>query len=298
MIVDWLSWCNLHHGKQQRKCWYWYCNIVKCCYCNPFLKFYWYWYWQYFLLEVLVFTEAHSGHVCFFAVLKYTFVITATITILPSLTPYPLGLLLLLTASLILESGHCNRLNFHLRTLLIYEYCSLLNDLNILDISTWPVWADKVNDKFGCSSVKGLCKCYGLNEMKHDVMDGFRDFTNCSGRRASPKLKFLLDCVKTLPCSTADSESGFSAMNMIITRNWSNLLLSHVSSLIFIRLNGLPSSWNSNPYVKTWLLYHTYAIDSQARQRTFITKKRQMRPNFGHCVNLKFGWIGQDYLEV
>ena len=30
---------------------------------------------------------------------------------------------------------------------------------------------------------------------------------------ASPNLKPLLDCVKTLPCSTAECVRGFSAMN-------------------------------------------------------------------------------------
>ena len=70
-----------------------------------------------------------------------------------------------------------------------------------------------LKNTFGCSSVKALCKRFGLKDMKHDIMDGFRDYTDCGGRRASPKLKPLLDCVKTLPCSTAECVRGFSAMN-------------------------------------------------------------------------------------
>ena len=54
---------------------------------------------------------------------------------------------------------------------------------------------------------------FWTDDMKHDIMDGFRDNTDCGGRRASPKLKPLLDCVKTLPCSTAECVRGFSAMN-------------------------------------------------------------------------------------
>lgn len=94
----------------------------------------------------------------------------------------------------------------------------MLDDLNILDTSTWPVWPDKVGDTFGCSSVKALCKRFGLNEMNHDIMDDFRDYTNCGGRRAFLKLKSLPDCVKKSPCSSAECERGFSAMNMIITQ--------------------------------------------------------------------------------
>lgn len=140
--------------------------------------------------------------------------------------------------------------------------------------STWP---DKLDATFGSSSVKAMCKRFGLDEIKMDILDGYRDYVDCGGRRAPSKLKPLLDCVKTLPCSTAECERGFSAMNLIVTPSRTSLLLSHVSSLMFIRLNGPPlKQWNPQPYVRTWLLHHSSAIDTQARQVTRSSSDQEL----------------------
>jgi len=84
----------------------------------------------------------------------------------------------------------------------------------------------------GGSSVKAMCKRFGLDEIKMDILDGYCDYVDCGGRCAPSKLKPLLDCVKTLPCSTAECERSFSAMNLIVFPSRTSPLLSHVSSLI------------------------------------------------------------------
>jgi len=57
-----------------------------------------------------------------------------------------------------------------------------------------------------------------------------------------------------------------------------SLLLSHVWSLMFIRQNGPPlKQWNPQPYVRTWLLNHSSAIDTQARQVTRSSSDQDSR---------------------
>jgi len=59
---------------------------------------------------------------------------------------------------------------------------------------------------------------------------------------------------------------GFSHMNIIVSDTRSMLLVSHVSSLLFIKLHGPPlKSWNPNRYTKTWLQKHRSATDTQTR---------------------------------
>ena len=54
----------------------------------------------------------------------------------------------------------------------IEDYSDLLDELNILDSSTWP---DKLDATFASSSVKAMCKRFGLDEIKMDILDGYRD---------------------------------------------------------------------------------------------------------------------------
>ena len=61
-------------------------------------------------------------------------------------------------------------------------------------------------------------------------------------------------------------ERGFSHMNIIVSDTRSMLLVSHVSSLLFIKLHGPPlKSWNPTTYAKTWLRKHRSATDTQTR---------------------------------
>jgi len=66
-----------------------------------------------------------------------------------------------------------------------------------------------------------------------------------------------MNCINTIPCSTAERERGFSAMDLIVTEIRSSLLVSNVSSLLFVELHGPPlATWKPSSYVKTWLLKH------------------------------------------
>ncbi|XP_076829399.1 E3 SUMO-protein ligase KIAA1586-like [Brachyhypopomus gauderio] len=65
---------------------------------------------------------------------------------------------------------------------------------------------------------------------------------------------------------TAECERGFSHMNIIISDTRSKLLISNVSSLLFIKLHGPPLKlWNPTKYAKLWLRNHRSATDTQTR---------------------------------
>jgi len=79
-------------------------------------------------------------------------------------------------------------------------------------------------------------------------------------------LKPLVNCTRIIPCSTAECERGFSHTNIIVSDTRSKLLVSHVSSLMFIKLHGPPlRSWIPTRYAKTWLRKHRSAMDTQTR---------------------------------
>ena len=75
-------------------------------------------------------------------------------------------------------------------------------------------------------------------------------------------------CLKTLPCSTAEYERGFSLMNIISTDVRSALFVKNLSSLMLVNLDG-PSLrlWHPGPYVMSWLQLHRSANETQSKKR-------------------------------
>ena len=68
----------------------------------------------------------------------------------------------------------------------------------------------------------------------------------------------------SIACSTAECERGFSHMNIITNDKRSNVLVSHVSSLMW--LHGPPLSiWKSRDYSTGWRRHHRSAADTQTR---------------------------------
>src|ERR1043165_5863459 len=89
------------------------------------------------------------------------------------------------------------------------------------------------------------------------VKSAFRDFKDGHGEALSIRnpLRDLLNGVGTVPVSTAACERGFSKMNLICTSLRSQLSTEHISSLMFISINGPPLAvWQPLPYVQSWLI--------------------------------------------
>ena len=137
----------------------------------------------------------------------------------------------------------------------------MLLDLSILDTSNWP---STPGIRYGESRVKRLCRRFNLCE--DQAVNGMRDFLE-HPHSEPESLKPLIRCMQTIPCSTAECERGFSLMNNVCTDKRSTLLLSNVSNLMMISINGPPVSlFEPRKYVTTWLRSHRSA--TQARRQS------------------------------
>ena len=82
------------------------------------------------------------------------------------------------------------------------------------------------------------CGKFGLSF--RDVKLAYREHRDSHGASSSTNIKTLLNCVSTIPVSTAACERGFSKMNVMCSSLRSRLTVSHISSLMFISLCGPP----------------------------------------------------------
>ena len=105
------------------------------------------------------------------------------------------------------------------------------------------------------------------------LLSCFREY--CENPSKVPKFlrdSLVFNILHTIPISTAEAERGFSQMNLIISPLRSNLLISHVGSLLFITINGPPPHlWNGTEATTSWLRSHRSAIDSRAKPLKLAT---------------------------
>jgi hypothetical protein len=113
-------------------------------------------------------------------------------------------------------------------------YKKLLDEFQVLDTDQWPT---EIPVRFGEEEMRSLCKTFQLDE--REVHYSFREHLDCS-RRVPDGLIELINCTKLISCSSAECECGFSLMNIILTPTRNLLTVSHVSSLLFVRLHIVP----------------------------------------------------------
>jgi len=87
----------------------------------------------------------------------------------------------------------------------------------------------------------------------------------------------LLLIEQTVPISSAEAERGFSQMNLAGTDFTSRLVVSNISDILFVRLNGpLPHTWNPASAARSWLLKgHRQADDTRSK---ILKKPEQSSP--------------------
>jgi hypothetical protein len=148
------------------------------------------------------------------------------------------------------------------------KYNDLIEELSILEPDSWPADDGHETVHFGEPEISRLTSRFGLD--KRMAINGFRDFVDGGGRSLPDMLRPLMLCARTLPCSTAECERAFSCMNVLISPLRNSLLISNVSALLFIKINGPPlAKINFLPYVKLWLLNHSSATDIHARRLAY-----------------------------
>jgi len=132
----------------------------------------------------------------------------------------------------------------------------------IFDTDTWPTLPEI---RFGEKEVRRLCQHFNLDPRK--AVEGMREFVTDKPAQIPDGLK-LHACLKTLPCSTAEYERGFSLMNIISRDLLSALLVKNLSSLMLVNLDGPPlRPWHPGPYVMSWLRLHLSANETQSKKR-------------------------------
>ena len=143
---------------------------------------------------------------------------------------------------------------------LCFNSDDILNDIAVLDKSTWPTTR---TIRYGENEVRRLAEKFNLN-----VQQTLRGMTGyVEGDSPSENLKPLLIAVDTIPCGTAECERDFSAMNLIASDLRSRLNVKNVCNLMFLNINGPPLHlWNPKEYVQTWLLKHRSADDNKSRK--------------------------------
>jgi hypothetical protein len=111
----------------------------------------------------------------------------------------------------------------------------IISQLSEINPEYWP---NEMNVNYGEEEVRLLCQRFRLSYVS--VRDAYCDFKDSGGQQFTRKFKALLNCINTIPVSIAEYESGFSAMNVILSDTRLSLLISHVSGLMFIRMHGPP----------------------------------------------------------
>jgi len=154
--------------------------------------------------------------------------------------------------------------NLNMRLLDNNEDNLIIQDFQILDKKTWP---PEVKIGFGKNEVKRLSNRFLINQEKS--LRGLKILIDEETSNISKikELNEINNLVKTLPCSTAECERGFSLMNIICTDLHSKLTIPNISNLMFININGPPLSlWNPEDYVKHWISNYRTADDNKSRK--------------------------------
>ena len=130
----------------------------------------------------------------------------------------------------------------------------------LLRFYTLALTADR-SPEYGECEVKFLANKFGM-AFQH-VKHAFREYRDSYGASTPSAMLGLLNCVNTIPVSTAECERGFSKMNVICSSLRSRLTVPHTSSLMFLTLCGPPVQlWQPLKYVKAWLAKSRRGADS------------------------------------
>ncbi len=113
------------------------------------------------------------------------------------------------------------------------------------------------------AQVKRLCR---FNLCTDQALNGMRDLLEEPNSEPNG-LKPLINSMKTISVSTAECERNFSLMNNINTDKRAVLLVSNISNLMMININGPPTSkFDPRKNTRTRLKSHRAASSVCSRQ--------------------------------
>lgn len=125
--------------------------------------------------------------------------------------------------------------------------------------------------------VRLLCTKFGV--AFRDLKFAFREYRDSRGKAIAPCVRVLLNCVNTIPVSTAECERGFSKMNVVCSSLRTRLTVPHMSSLIFVSLCCPPVHlWEPLKLVKSWVALNRRAADCTQGLNVSLPLQQQVLP--------------------
>ncbi|KAJ8869373.1 hypothetical protein PR048_030949 [Dryococelus australis] len=89
-------------------------------------------------------------------------------------------------------------------------------------------WSSEKPPGFGDIEIERLCWRFKLTASK--IRNGYHDYLEDSSL-VSKELNLSFNCIKLIPCSSAECERGFSQMSLTISHTRNRITIPHVSSL-------------------------------------------------------------------
>ncbi|CAB4043134.1 Hypothetical predicted protein, partial [Paramuricea clavata] len=157
------------------------------------------------------------------------------------------------------------------RRMIVSSEKILLNQIESLCPEKWSR-GEKIPWLKGEQDVISLCERFNINAT--GIVTSYREFFN--DPRNIPSLveeRLLKGLIQIVPVSSAEAERGFSQMNLVCTKSSSSMSVSHLSSLMFISINGPPVQfWEASLAVQQWLEHHKSAENNQTRKMKQTTE--------------------------
>ena len=123
---------------------------------------------------------------------------------------------------------------------------SLLHDIQAIIPEKWPS-NEETPCQEGESSIIKICSKFHI--YSEDMIPASRDFF--SDPRIVPSEineKLIQGLMNIIPISSAEVERGFSKMNLVCAKMRSSMTVEHLSSLMFISINGPPVQMPQMPH--------------------------------------------------
>ena len=103
------------------------------------------------------------------------------------------------------------------------EEKDLVRAIDALNPASFP---DDLSPEYCESEIRLLCTKFGI--AFRDLKFAFREYRDSRGNAIAPCVRVLLNCVNTIPVSTAECERGFSKMNVVCSSLRTRLTIPHV----------------------------------------------------------------------
>jgi len=157
-----------------------------------------------------------------------------------------------------------------------FSETGLLSLAKVLCPSVWPE-DETAKMLYGDKELTALAKLLGVNVPA--ALAEFREH-KINTERVGKTLRQLKQTVEIFPIASAECERGFSAMNLQHTATRNSLLISTVSSLLMIHINGPPLAFCPvTKYVMSWLKKGRHA----ATDKKLVNRLGQCNPAIAHA---------------